>query len=80
MEQLAVHGLVVRETDVGEYDKILTLITREVGKITVTAKGAKSLKNRNMIGEFPILNSGMNEIAFTGTLSNVEILARSRWI
>ncbi len=49
MEQLAVHGLVVRETDVGEYDKILTLVTREVGKITITAKGAKSLKNRNMI-------------------------------
>lgn len=38
------------------------------------------LKNRNMIGEFPILNSGMNEIAFTGTLTSVEIYARSRWI
>jgi phage-related protein len=38
------------------------------------------LKNRNMSGEFPILKSGVNEIAFTGTLSKVEILARSRWI
>jgi phage-related protein len=38
------------------------------------------LKNRNMMGEFPVLNSGMNEIAFTGTLTSVEIYARSRWI
>lgn len=38
------------------------------------------LKNRNMVGEFPILNSGDNEISFTGTLTSVEITARSRWI
>ena len=38
------------------------------------------LKNRNMVGEFPILNSGDNEISFTGTLTSVEIYARSRWI
>lgn len=38
------------------------------------------LKNRSMMGEFPILQSGINEIAFTGTVSAVEILARSRWI
>ena len=38
------------------------------------------LKNRNMMGEFPVLNSGVNEIAFTGTLTSVEIYARSRWL
>ena len=38
------------------------------------------LKNRNMVGEFPLLNSGDNEISFTGNLTSVEIYARSRWI
>lgn len=48
MKELTVHGLVVRETDVGDYDKILTLLTSEVGKITVMVKGAKSLKSKNL--------------------------------
>ncbi len=38
------------------------------------------LKNRNMVGEFPILQVGVNEISFTGTVTEVEILARSRWL
>lgn len=38
------------------------------------------LKNRNMVGEFPVLKSGENEISFTGTLTQVEISARSRWL
>ena len=38
------------------------------------------LKNRNMVGEFPILQIGANEITFTGTVTEVEILARSRWL
>jgi phage-related protein len=38
------------------------------------------LKNRNMVGGFPVLQSGFNEVEFTGTLTSVEISARSRWI
>jgi predicted phage tail component-like protein len=38
------------------------------------------LKNRNMMGEFPILQVGSNEITFEGTVTAVEILARSRWL
>ncbi len=48
MKEVTVHGLVVRETDVGEYDKILTLVTREYGKISVTVKGAKSIKSKHI--------------------------------
>ncbi len=48
MKEVTVHGLVVRETDIGEYDKILTLVTREYGKISVTVKGAKSIKSKNI--------------------------------
>jgi phage-related protein len=38
------------------------------------------LKNRNMMGEFPLLQSGINEVSLTGTVTDVEILARSRWL
>lgn len=38
------------------------------------------LKNRNMVGEFPLLQTGANKISFTGTVTAVEILARSRWL
>lgn len=48
MERITVRGLNVRETETGDYDKIITLVTQEYGKITVTGKGVKSLKNKNM--------------------------------
>lgn len=38
------------------------------------------LKNRNMSGEFPILNSGSNTIAWTGSVSKIVIEPNSRWL
>ena len=38
------------------------------------------LKNRNMIGEFPILKSGKNYILCEGAITNLEIEPNSRWI
>ena len=35
MEEIIVNGLVVRETDIGDYDKLLTVVTNELGKIYV---------------------------------------------
>lgn len=48
MEQIRVNGLVVRENPIGEYDKLLTVITEEMGKITISGKGVRSLKSRHM--------------------------------
>ncbi len=48
METVTVNGLVVRETAVGESDKILSVLTGEYGKIAVSAKGSKSLRSRHM--------------------------------
>ena len=46
--QYTVDGLVVRETESGENDKRITLLTADKGKITVLAKGARSLKSKYM--------------------------------
>ncbi len=48
MEKLTVHGLTVRETEVGEADKIITLVTMEQGRMSIMGKGVKSLKSKNM--------------------------------
>ena len=42
-----VRGLVLKCVDMGEADRLLTVYTREMGVITLMAKGARSLKNRN---------------------------------
>lgn len=38
------------------------------------------LKNRNMNGEFPVLLPGTNIIEWSGYVSSIEILPRSRWL
>lgn len=50
-------GLCVRETDIGEADKIITLVTMEYGKISVSGKGVKSLKSRHMAATQPFCYS-----------------------
>lgn len=46
--QYTVDGLVIREVEAGENDKRITLLTADRGKITVSAKGARSLKSKYM--------------------------------
>ncbi len=48
MELTSVRGLVVRETPVGEYDKLLTVITEEMGRILISGKAVRSLKSKHM--------------------------------
>jgi len=40
-----VSGVILRETPIGDYDKIMTVLTCEHGKISVFARGAKRLKS-----------------------------------
>jgi len=37
-------------------------------------------KNRNMTGEFPILDVGENTISWSGSLTKIEIEPKSRWL
>lgn len=48
MEQYEVKGLVVRESPQGDNDKLLTLVTEELGRVVVIGKGVKSLKSKHM--------------------------------
>lgn len=57
MDRITVRGLNVKETEVGESDKIITLVTQERGKMTVTGKGVKSLRSRNMVACQPFAYS-----------------------
>lgn len=53
MEEIKTDGLVIRELQVGEADKILTLLTPEHGKLSVSGKGVASLRSRHMTSVQP---------------------------
>lgn len=45
MSYLNIKGIVIREVNVGEADKIITLLTKQKGKIKVSARGARRPKS-----------------------------------
>ncbi len=47
MDQV-LNGLVIRSVDVGERDKIITLLTAEQGAISASAPGARALKSKKL--------------------------------
>lgn len=44
---LKVRGLIIRQVNYGDYNKMLTVLTEEYGKISVSARGVRSMKNKN---------------------------------
>lgn len=48
MTEIKQNGLVISERDLGENDKLLTVLVEKFGKLSVVAKGAKSVRNRHM--------------------------------
>ena len=48
MTDFKVNGLVIREADHGENDKLLTILTEKYGKLFVIGKGVKSVRSRHM--------------------------------
>lgn len=39
-----------------------------------------TLKNRNMVGEFPVFAKGNNTVSWSGTVTSVQITKYSRWL
>lgn len=69
--QVATHAIVLREVNYKESDKILTLLTSDLGKITVTARGCR--KNRRD-------GSGISAISQLLVWSEVTLKEfRGRW-
>ncbi len=48
MTEIKKNGLVIQERDLGENDKLLTILVERYGKMYVVAKGVKSVRNRHM--------------------------------
>ena len=48
MEDVNVKGLVLKASDLGDNDKILTIMTEDKGKMSATVKGGKSLRSKFM--------------------------------
>lgn len=64
MKSLQVKGIIIREVPVGEADKILTILTKEYGLMTLSAKNARRPRNNMLFstsalvfGEFELFGS-----------------------
>ncbi|SDY52172.1 DNA replication and repair protein RecO [Evansella caseinilytica] len=75
-----VEGIIIRTTDYGETNKILTLFTRENGKIAVMARGAKRPKSR-FASSAQLFNYGIfvyQRVTGIGTLNQADIVESFR--
>ena len=93
-ERTVVKGIVLRASDSKESDKILTVLTAEMGKITVVAKGARSRRSKSSavtqllaysemtLSEshgWQYLTEGSTIELFDGVRSDVELLSLSSY-
>lgn len=50
METIKTSGIIISETNLGDYDKMLTMLTPGIGKISCVAKGARRPKSALLAG------------------------------
>ena len=92
--RFTVEGLVIKEMNVGESDRLVTLFTRENGIIKAFASGAKNIKSKKAAGTSLLTYSSFTILNKKGTLriyeatpqasfftmgSDIEILALSQY-
>lgn len=75
-----VEGIVIRTTDYGETNKIITIYTRELGKVGVLARGARKVKSR-LSSVSQLFTYGLYLVQIgsgLGTLQQGELLSSMR--
>ena len=67
MKQIKVSGVVISESNMGDYDKMITLLTPNLGKISCSARGARRTKSLLLagtqflcFGEYQLFKGGDN--------------------
>lgn len=50
MANIKINGIVLAESNMGDFDKMLTILTPNVGKISCVAKGARRPKSALLAG------------------------------
>lgn len=75
-ENATLRGLVLRTVDMGESDRLMTILTAEEGKISLSAKGVRSVKSHRMAACQPFCYS---EFTITER-SSKRILTEARLI
>ncbi|MBI2593599.1 DNA repair protein RecO, partial [Candidatus Daviesbacteria bacterium] len=55
MPSVAVEGIILKRTNFGEADRMLTVLTKNLGKITVIARGVRKITSRRA-GNVELLN------------------------
>lgn len=67
MKSQQVHGIVIRTTSYGDNHKVVTLFTKEKGKISVMAHGAKKTKGK-LAGVTQLFTNGQYLVSFGRTI------------
>lgn len=77
MKTLQTRAIILRRTNYGEADRIMNLITEDMGKITLIAKGVRREKSR-LAGGVELFS--ISEISFVKGKSDISTLTSSRLV
>ncbi|RTK94404.1 DNA repair protein RecO [Candidatus Saccharibacteria bacterium] len=75
MKQVVVVGIVLARTNYGEADRILTVLTRDHGKVRLVAKGVRKIKSK-MAGGIELFS--VNDLTYTAGKGDLGTLISSR--
>lgn len=76
-QPIKVKGIVIRQVNYGDYDKMLTVLTEPLGKISVSARGVRSIKSKNRAATELLCYS---EFVLTGPRGEVYNLSQAECI
>lgn len=83
-------GIILRETNIGESNKILTLLIKDIGKLSCTARGCRNHKSKlfscsgifcygdfviNTTGKYPLLEQAVPIESFYNIRTDLDTLA-----